>query len=222
MEPDLPPITGGFSTRAVRGATQLPEVEQHPVSAPIWLTSTWGVDRSEELGELLTDQRAGYVYGRYDNPTATTLHGVVASLHDAPAAWSLASGTAAIHATLDVLRQGGRILAAAALYGGTWALLRRLERDAGWGVDHAPLVTAGDLDAALTDEHRVVYVETVANPSTVVTDLPSLAARCRERGVALVVDNTFASPYLCRPYALNGMHLSNGFSHFLICQQSRS
>ena len=215
MEPDLPPLTGGFATRAVRGATQLPEVKQHPVSAPIWLTSTWGVDRSEELGELLTDERAGYVYGRYDNPTATTLHGVVASLHDAPAAWSLASGTAAIHATLDVLRQGGRILAAAALYGGTWALLRRLERDAGWGVDHAPLVTAGDLDVALTDEHRVVYVETVANPSTVVTDLPALAARCRERGVALVVDNTFASPYLCRPYALGATAVVESATKFL-------
>jgi cystathionine beta-lyase/cystathionine gamma-synthase len=59
-----------------------------------------------------------------------------------------------------------------------------------------------DLDAALTDEHTVVHVETIANPSTAIADVAGLAARCRERGVALVVDNTFASPYLCRPVEL--------------------
>ncbi len=199
MEPTLPRLTGGFSTRSVRTATQLPAVTQQPVSAPIWLSSTWAAERSEDLGELLTDQRDGYVYGRYDNPTATTLHALVASLHEAEAAWSLASGTAALHATLETLRGSGRILATEAIYGGTWALLRRCERDAGWRVDHAPLASVVNLDAALTDEHTVVHVETVANPSTVVTDLAGIAARCRERGVALVVDNTFASPYLCRP-----------------------
>ena len=215
MEPALPRLPGGFSTRAVRVATQLPEVTEQPVSAPIWLSSTWAAERSEELGELLTDRRAGYVYGRYDNPTATTLHEVIASLHEAEAAWSLASGTAALHATLDVLRGSGRVLATSMLYGGTWALLRRLERDAGWEVDHAPLATVADLDAALTPEHRVVHVETVANPSTVVTDLPGIAARCRERGVELVVDNTFASPYLCRPIELGATAVVESATKFL-------
>lgn len=215
MEPSLPRPQGGFSTRAVIGATQLPTVDEHPTSAPIWLTSTWAADRSDDLGELLTDQRDGYVYGRYDNPTATTLHGVVASLHEAPAAWSLASGTAALHATLEVLRGEGRVLATSRVYGGTWALLRRLERDAGWGIDHAPLATVDDLDAALTDAHTVVHVETVANPSTVVTDLPAVAARCRERGVALVVDNTFASPYLCRPFAYGATAVVESATKFL-------
>lgn len=215
MEPSLSRMPGGFATRAVRGATQLPSVAQQPVSAPIWLSSTWAADRSDELGELLTDRRDGYVYGRYDNPTATTLHEVIASLHQAEAAWSLASGTAALHATLDVLRGSGRVLATSMLYGGTWALLRRLERDAGWQVDHAPLATVADLDAALTAEHTVVHVETVANPSTVVTDLPGIAARCRERGVELVVDNTFASPYLCRPVELGATAVVESATKFL-------
>jgi len=215
VEPSLSRLPGGFSTRAVRGATQLPAVTEHPVSAPIWLSSTWGVARSEELGELLTDRRDGYVYGRYDNPTATTLHTVIASLHEAEAAWSLASGTAALHATLDVLRGSGRVLATSMLYGGTWALLRRLERDAGWRIDHAPIATVDDLDAALTPEHTVVHVETVANPATVVTDLPAIAARCRERGVELVVDNTFASPYLCRPVAHGATAVVESATKFL-------
>jgi cystathionine beta-lyase/cystathionine gamma-synthase len=215
VEPTLPRARGGFATRAVTGAVTLPEVTEAASSAGIWLASTWATPRSAELGELLTDERTGYVYGRYDNPTATTLHGVVASLHGAPAAWSLASGTAAIHAVLDVLRREGRVLATSRIYGGTFALLDRLRRDAGWRVDHAVLDTADDLDAALTDEHTVVHVETVANPSTIVADLPGLAARCRERGVALVVDDTFASPYLCRPYELGATAVVESATKFL-------
>lgn len=215
MEPSLPRPRGGFATRSVLGAMALPEVRQQPVSPPIWLASTWGTDRSAEIGELLEDERVGYVYGRYDNPTATTLHGVVASLHEAPAAWSLASGTAAIHSVLEVLRGSGRVLATANIYGGTWALLRRLQRDAGWQVDHARLSTADELRAALRDEHTVVHVETVANPSTVVTDVPALAEVCRERGVALVVDGTFTSPYLCRPYTLGATAVVESATKFL-------
>jgi cystathionine beta-lyase/cystathionine gamma-synthase len=202
VEPTLPPARGGFATRAVRAAATTPEVEQQPLSPAIWPAVTWGAARSHELGDLLTDAQEGYVYGRYDNPTATTLHALIASLHGAPAAWSLASGTAAIHALLEVLRGSGRILATSQVYGGTYALLRRLAGSAGWGVDHAELLTVDDLDAALTDEHTVVHVETIANPSTAIADVAGLAARCRERGVALVVDNTFASPYLCRPVEL--------------------
>lgn len=198
MEPTTERTTGGFATRAVHGAT-VPSVEQHPLSVPIHLAATWGTDTSAEIGDLLTDTTAGYVYGRYDGPTATALHAVIASLHDAEAAWSAASGTAAIHATLDALRGRGRVLVTSRLYGGTYALLQRLARDGGWGVDTAELLTGDDVRAALTDQHTVVHVETIANPTTAVTDLPGIAAVCREAGVALVVDNTFASPVLCRP-----------------------
>lgn len=199
----------------MQAAVATPDVAQQPLSAPIWPAVTYGVDHGEQLGRLLTDADEGYVYGRYDHPTGTTLHGLVASLHEAPAAWSLASGTAAIHAVLDALRGDGRVLATDQLYGGTWALLRRLADTAGWGVDHAPLTTVADLDAALTDEHAVVHVETVANPSTTVTDVAGLAARCRERGVALVVDNTFASPYLCRPVALGATAVVESATKYL-------
>lgn len=214
MEPTPSRTTGGFATRAVHGAA-VPPVGQHPVSVPIHPSATWGTATSAEVGDLLTDTVPGYVYGRYDNPTSTALHAVVASLHEAPAAWSAASGTAAIHSVLDVLRGDGRILATSMLYGGTWALLRRLERDAGWKVDHAPLLTADDLRGALTPEHTVVHVETIANPSTAIADLPALAEVCRERGVALVVDNTFASPVLCRPIPLGATAVVESATKFL-------
>ena len=215
MEPSLPRPHGGFATRAVHGTAIVPEVRQQPVAPAIWPSVTWGTQRSAEVGDLLTDRVPGYVYARYDNPTATTLHNVVASLHDAPAAWSLASGTAAIHAALDVVRGQGRVLAPVELYGGTWALLRRLVRDGGWQVDHAPLTTADELRAALRPDHTVVYAETVANPSTTVTDLAALAEVCRARDVALVVDGTFTSPYLVRPYALGATLVAESATKYL-------
>ncbi|GGI06420.1 trans-sulfuration enzyme family protein [Egicoccus halophilus] len=215
MEPSLPRPEGGFATRAVRGATIVPEVVQQPVSPAIWPSATWATPTSAEVGDLLVDATPGYAYGRYDNPTATTLHGLVASLHEAPAAWASASGTAAIHAVLSVLRGRGRILATSRLYGGTWALLRRLAAESGWEVDHADLLTAEQLRAALRDEHTVVHVETIANPSTAVADLAGMAAVCRERGVALVVDNTFASPFLCRPLTLGATAVVESATKYL-------
>jgi cystathionine beta-lyase/cystathionine gamma-synthase len=214
VEPRPPRTSGGFATRAVHGAT-VPRVDQHPVSVPIHPSATWGTATSAEVGDLLTDVVPGYVYGRYDNPTSTALHAVVASLHEAPAAWSASSGTAAIHSVLDVLRGDGRVLATSMIYGGTWALLRRLARDAGWQVDHAPLLTADDLVAALTDEHTVVHVETIANPSTAIVDVPAMAEVCRDRGVALVVDNTFASPVLCRPVTVGATAVVESATKFL-------
>lgn len=199
MEPTLPRTDGGFATRAVQAVTARPEPEQRPVSPAIFTASAWLTERSAELGELLEDEREGYVYGRYDNPTNTGLHAGIATLHGAEAAWSCASGTAAIHATVEALRGHGRILATSRLYGGTYAMFARQSASAGWGVDH---VDVGDLDAvaeALTDEHTILYAETIANPTTAVADLSGLAELTRDRDTMFVVDNTFASPYLCRP-----------------------
>ncbi|MDX1620347.1 MAG: aminotransferase class I/II-fold pyridoxal phosphate-dependent enzyme [Nitriliruptorales bacterium] len=202
MEPRPDPPQGGFATRAVQASTGVPKVEERPSAPAIHPASTWFVEESEHIGELLTDTRDGYVYGRYDNPTNTVLHNAVAGLHNAEAAWSFASGTAAIHAVLDVLRHGGRILATDRLYGGTHALLTRLAARSGWEVDRVDLGDLGAVEEALTDEHTILYAETVANPSTTVADIGRLAALTADTHTSLVLDNTFASPYLCRPLDL--------------------
>lgn len=215
MEPTAPPGEGGFATRAVHGGIGLPMPEQSPIAPAIWPAAAWAAERTEDLGDLLDDRREGYVYGRYDNPTNTALHAVVASLHGAEGAWSLGSGTAAIHAALTATREGGTILAADQLYGGTHSLLRRLSEQAGWPISSVDTADVRAVEAALTDDHTVVYTETIANPSTAVTDLSSLAALCREAGVALVVDNTFASPYLCRPLELGATLVVESATKFL-------
>lgn len=199
MEPRPARPDGKFDTVAVHAATVLPPVEQRPAAPPIWPVSTWATERSAEVGDLLEDRLPGYVYGRYDNPTSTALHNVIASLHGAEAAWSFASGTAAIHAVLDSQRRGGRVLVTNRLYGGTYALLRRLEADAGWGVDAIDLTDPATIDDVVNDEHTILYAETIANPSTQVADIARLAERARAHGLTFIVDNTFASPWLCRP-----------------------
>lgn len=205
MEPRPDPpsgaTSGGFATRAVHAGVT-PDVTQAPASPPIHPSATWGVDRSEDLAALLNDEMDGYVYGRYDNPTNTALHGQVASLNGAEAAWSTASGTAAILASVEVLRGDGRILATERLYGGTYALFRRNAARAGWRVDTADLSGPAALDEHLTHEHTIVYVETIANPTTRVADLRGLARVCAAREVSLIVDNTFATPWLTRPVEL--------------------
>jgi cystathionine beta-lyase/cystathionine gamma-synthase len=213
VEPTPHRPTGGLATRAVHGAVA-PPVAQHPVSVPIHPSATWGTATCAEVGDLLADAIPGYVYGRYDNPTTTALHGLIASLHDAEAAWSAASGTAAIHAALEVLKGDGRVLATSHLYGGTWALLQRLAAT-GWGIDHAALLTGDDLAAALRPEHTVVHVETIANPSTAIADLEAMAEVARDAGFALVVDNTFASPVLCRPVTLGATAVVESATKFL-------
>jgi cystathionine beta-lyase/cystathionine gamma-synthase len=215
VEPSLPRQRGGFSTRAVHGPARGVPVAQRPLAPAIWPAVNYGVERSAELGSLLSDVDDGYVYGRYDNPTNTLLHDVVASLHGTATAWAAASGTAAIHSVLSALRGEGSVLATSRLYGGTWALLRRLQASSGWRVDHADLLEVEGLDAALREDHTVVLVETIANPSTSVPDLRGLAARCRERGVALVVDNTFASPWLCRPVELGATAVVESATKYL-------
>lgn len=214
MEPRQEPPTGGFATRAVHAGVA-PPPEQAPSSPPIHPSSTWGVERSEDLAVLLNDELDGYVYGRYDNPTNSALHTQVASLHGTEAAWSLASGTAAVLGTLEVLRGSGRILSAERLYGGTYALLRRYARRMGWQVDTVDLSDAVAVDRHATDEHTVVHVETIANPTTQVADVRGIASRCADRGLALVVDNTFASPWLCRPAELGATAVVESATKYL-------
>ncbi len=202
MEPTPPRTTGAFATRAVHAPVAHVEVGQRPVAPPIHPATAWTSDRNADLAEILAEDRPGYAYGRLDNPTNTTLHGAIASLHDTEAAWSLSTGTAAIHATLGALRGEGRILATSRLYGGTIALMRRLQQESGWPIDFVDLTVPGAIDEVLSEQHTVVYAETIANPTTAVTDLAAVAAAARRVGAISVVDNTFASPAVCLPAGL--------------------
>jgi len=192
----------GFTTRAIRAATRAPRVEQTPTSVPIYQAATFSSADADELGAVTTGATAGYVYGRLGNPTVDALADAAAELHGAEAGFAAASGMATIHLVLgSLVGAGDRIVATRNLYGTTRALLTTVL--ARYGVTTAfvdqadPAAVEAALVAAPT---RVLYLETISNPTIAVADLPALAALGHRHGAAVVVDNTFASPALCRPH----------------------
>jgi O-acetylhomoserine/O-acetylserine sulfhydrylase-like pyridoxal-dependent enzyme len=195
---------GGEGTRAVHLPRPGPPPQQ-PLGLPAYRTSAFVFDSAQAYSDVLGDRRPGYSYSRVDNPTSDAFALAVAALEgyavDAPvAAQPFASGMAAISAVLFTLcRAGSHVVVPAAVYGGTFGVIEHVL--ARFDV-RATFVDGTDVDAvrsALRDDTAVVWAETIANPTTAVADLPALAAVCRQAGVPLVVDSTFASPAVCRP-----------------------
>ena len=171
---------------------------------PIYQTATFSSGDTDALDAVTTDAVPGYVYSRLDNPTTTALGDAIAELEGAAAGYVLASGMAAIHASLVALvRAGDRIVCTKAVYGSTRSLL--LHVLAPFGVETV-FVDATDLDAVdgalAAAPTAVLYAETLSNPTMVVVDHRALADRAHRHGARYVVDNTFASPYVCRPAEL--------------------
>jgi cystathionine gamma-synthase len=184
----------GFETLAIH-AGQEPDPTTGAVVVPIYQTSTYV---QEEVG-----QHKGYEYSRSGNPTRTALETCLAALEGGSRGLAFASGLAAEDTVLrTVLSPGDHVVIPDDAYGGTYRLFAKvLER---WGVTHTP-TALGDLDAArdaLTDRTRLVWCETPTNPLLGIADIAGLAAIAHEAGARLVVDNTFASPYLQQPLSL--------------------
>jgi cystathionine beta-lyase/cystathionine gamma-synthase len=196
----------GFATRSIH-AGEVPREAERPVAPPIWLTAHYGYDSLEHYADVINERRPGFVYGRYGSPTHTALHDVLASLDGAEAAWSFASGMAAMHTVLTTLVEtGGHVVSQKTVYGGTFALLASIFPRYGIEatfVDPEPGAVAG----AIRDDTAFVGIEPLANPTFRVTDVHGIAGACAERGVPLVVDNSVASPYLLRPLTIPGVTL---------------
>lgn len=187
-----------FSTRAIH-AGQEPDAATGAVVPPLHLTSTYMQDG---VGGL----RGGYEYSRSANPTRDTLQTLLADLDGGVAAYSFASGLAAEDALLRaVLRPGGRVVMGNDVYGGTHRLVARLHVP--WGVE-LQTVDMSDTDrvrealAAPGETPAVLWVETPTNPLMKIADIAALAEVGHAAGAVVVVDNTFASPYLQQPLAL--------------------
>jgi cystathionine beta-lyase/cystathionine gamma-synthase len=200
-DPRPPSSAKGFSTRAIRAASRTPAVDQTPTSVPIYQTATFASADADELGRVAADARAGYAYSRISNPTTSALGSAYAELAGGAAGAALASGMGAIHATLASLVQAGdRIVAPIASYGSTRSQLNRVFGGFGVRVD---IVDTTDLDAVAAAlaaaPTSVLYAETIANPTTHLADHAALAELAHRHGATYLVDNTFASPYVCRP-----------------------
>jgi methionine-gamma-lyase len=202
VSPSLRPT--GFSTRAIHAASRAPRVDQVPTAVPIYQSATFAAADADELGDVLTGQIPGYAYSRVDNPTSAALADAVAELEGAEAGFAFASGMAAIHATLlSLVGTGDRIVATRAAYGSTHSLLTQLFAQLGIETTFVDITDLEAVEAAVGERPtRVLYSETISNPTIVVADHAALAEIAHRHGAAYVVDNTFASPYLCRPFEL--------------------
>ena len=185
----------GFNTRAIH-AGQEPDPTTGAVIVPLHLTTTY---KQDGVGGL----RGGYEYSRSANPTRTALQEALAALEQGTRGMAFASGLAAEDTLLrTVCEPGSHIVMAGDAYGGTFRLISRVVSR--WGVEHTPTDLA-DLDAvraALRPTTRVIWCETPTNPLLNVADIAALAQVAHEAGALLVVDNTFASPYLQQPLTL--------------------
>jgi cystathionine gamma-synthase len=189
-------MSGGFETLAIH-AGQAPDAATGAVVPPIYQVSTYAQDG---VGGL----RAGYEYSRTANPTRTALEECLAALEGGARALAFASGMAAEDCLLrTVCQPGDHVLIPHDAYGGTFRLFDKIM--SGWGLSYRP-VPVSDAQAvmhALRERPvRAVWVETPTNPLLSIVDITALAQLCREAGAMLVVDNTFASPYLQNPLAL--------------------
>ncbi|WP_113700701.1 trans-sulfuration enzyme family protein [Nonomuraea lactucae] len=186
-------------TRAVH--LPMPSVEQsRPITVPIYQTSGFVFDDPEVMADAMGRPDGPFVYGRYTNPTVRSLEQAVSDLEGGVAAIATGSGMGAINVVLlGLLKPGDHLIAQNSLYGGTAAMINELAARFGIAVTHVPENDPAALREAVRPETRLVYLETISNPMTLVADLPAMCSAARELGLMSVVDNTFASPLLCRP-----------------------
>jgi methionine-gamma-lyase len=183
----------GFSTRAIHGREPRTGPGK-PVVQPIVNATTFAFESAAQFGRVMSEEEYGFLYSRLRNPTVEDLNEVLADLEGAEAAQAFGSGMAAIAAAvLTSLQPGDAVLCASQLYGTTYAFLEKRVRPLGFEVVYADVTE----HQAWERPARARYVETMANPGLPVADLQAIAAT-KGDGV-LIVDNTFASPALCRP-----------------------
>jgi cystathionine beta-lyase/cystathionine gamma-synthase len=198
--------TFGFATRAIH-VGQEPDPLTGAVTVPIYPTSTYV---QQGIGE-----HKGYEYSRVSNPTRTRLEQNLAALEGGVAARVFSSGMAAIHAIVSMLKSCDHLVCGNDLYGGTPRLFNQVMADFGLEFSYVDTTDAENVERSIRKNTRMVYVETPTNPLMRLSDLAAISAICRRKKVALVVDNTFMSPYFQQPLALGADLVVHSTTKFL-------
>ncbi len=205
----------GFETIAIHGGFNTDPTTK-AVAVPIYQTSSFSFDNSEHAANLFALKEMGNIYTRIMNPTQDVVEQRIAQLEGGVGALALASGMSATTlAILNITKSGDHVVTSSHLYGGTYNLfnvtLRRL------GIDFS-LVEPDDLtavQAAVRPNTRLIFCETIGNPRIDVANISALADIAHKNGIPLVIDNTFASPYLCRPFDFGADIIVHSATKFL-------
>jgi len=189
----------GFDTLALH-AGQQPDPTTGARAVPIYQTTSYVFRDTEHAASLFNLERAGHIYSRISNPTVAVLEERVAALEGGVGAVCTASGHAALFLAITTLMgQGGHIVASSALYGGSHNLFDQTLPRFGITTTKVNPRDPEAFRAAIRPETRLVYGETIGNPGLEIMDLPAIAKVAHEAGLPLMIDSTFATPYLCRP-----------------------
>lgn len=195
-----------FATRAIH-AGQAPDPSTGAIMTPIYQTSTY-VQRAP-------GDHQGYEYSRTGNPTRTALEANLASLESGKHGLCFASGLAATDAVLKLLRSGDHVVAGDDLYGGTYRIFDKVYRPFGLDFSFVDASDAARVRDAIRPETRLVWLETPTNPLLKISDIAAVVDVCQKAGVLLVVDNTFATPYLQRPLELGADVVVHSMTKYL-------
>jgi O-acetylhomoserine (thiol)-lyase len=196
----VPDHAFGFDTLCLH-AGQIPDAATGARALPIYQTTSFVFDSADHAASLFNLQTFGNVYSRIGNPTVAALEERVAALEGGRAALATATGMAAqMVALLTLCRHGDHIVASRTLYGGTYSQIGVTFAQFGIDATFVDGDDPGNFRSAIRPNTKAVYVETIGNPQLDVADLAAIAEIAHAAGVPLVVDNTLASPYLCRPF----------------------
>ncbi len=188
----------GFTTTILHSDRQKP-IEHGSLHKPIHTSVAFGYRDARQLAEVFQGKQSGYRYGRQGNPTVSALEDKITAMEGGASTICFATGMAAIGALFQgLLRTGDHIVSSSFLFGNTNSLWQTVAGQ-GCSVAFVDATDAANVEAALTPQTRVVFVETIANPRTQVADLKRIGELCQARGIVYVVDNTMTSPYLFQP-----------------------
>ncbi len=213
--PDQPNSTPGFDTLAVHAGAS-PDPATGARSTPIYQTTSFVFDDADHAAALFNLQTYGYIYGRLTNPTTAVLEERLAALEGGIGAIATASGHAAQMLIAFVLMSpGAHLLASNKLYGGSLTQFNNTFKKFGWDATMLDPDDPTKFRDAIRPETKAIFIESLANPTGVIADIEAFAAIAHEAGIPLIVDNTSATPYLCRPFEFGADIITHSTTKFL-------
>ncbi|WBU58247.1 O-acetylhomoserine aminocarboxypropyltransferase/cysteine synthase family protein [Paracoccus sediminicola] len=205
----------GFDTRAIHAGTP-PDPATGARQVPIYQTTSYVFKDADHAARLFGLQEVGYIYSRLTNPTIGALQARIADLEGGAGAVCTASGHAAqILALFPLMAPGKNIVASTRLYGGTVTQFSQTIKRFGWSAKFVDLDDAEAVRAAIDDDTQAIFCESISNPGGYVTDIPAMAEIAENAGIPLIVDNTLATPYLCRPIEMGATLVVHSLTKFM-------
>ena len=207
-------LVKGFTTKVVHNDRQ-DSIEHGSLHKPIHANVAYGYEDARDLAAVFKGEKSGYSYGRQVNPTVSALESKITTMEDGVASVCFGTGMAAIGTTLfSLLRSGDHMVSSAFLFGNTNSLFNTFGK-MGIGVSFVDATSVDAVADAVTENTRLVFVETIANPRTQIADLQQIGEFCSQRGLVYVVDNTMTSPYLFQPKSVGASLIINSLTKYI-------